>query len=271
MAVTLDNHHTPSHQEPVPLSGPEKNLTFLSPQAKLKAVRGEYIQLEDFLMPEFLLPSTDLTLKQDSTGKLIFHQGAKQKIQNFNDWLRAWNNYERVLMNHDCTLYHSLVSYRELIQNCNRKFMWPAVHVYDQSFRALLAENKSHAFGIIHHDLYTSLLDREAIRPNATRCFRCKSFYHKVMQCPFPTQQPPPQTEAPKNSHQCPRAGGCDPHNNTVTNITSTASDQLRAVSCDHRQQSTCDDLLCPASTVGHHPSQQVESRGIPPWPGASC
>ena len=270
MAATMDTQQTIQH-ESVPLPGPGKTLNLLPQDVKLKALRGEYVQMEEFLTPEFSLPSTCLSLMQDSDGNLTFQQCSNQKIQSFSDWLRAWNNYERILISYDCTLYHSLVSYRELIQNCNRKFTWPAVSTYDQSFRAFLAESKSHAFGTIHHDLYTSLFDSAAIRPNATRCFRCKSFYHKVMQCPFPSPQSPPQSETLEIIQQRPRAGGCNPHSYTLTNCIGNTSDHPSAVYCEAGQHGPDSNPHLAGSTGSHLPNQQAERGGVPPWPGASC
>ena len=125
--------------------------------------------------------------RNPGTDIISFHRIMPvQGIESICDWIRAWNNYERLLVNSDCRLYHKLVSYRELILACSRKFQWDYVYIYDQRFRALLGAQQSFSFGELDNDLYVTILDKSAVRRDIPRCHRCKSLDHKVAHCPFP-------------------------------------------------------------------------------------
>ena len=158
------------------------------------AVSGSFVDLQEFLPREFLIPGDTYTIKathNPDTDTLTFHRSLPGNgIDNVIDWMRAWNNYERVLMSKNSSLYSELVSYRDFILQCSRKFKWQCVYIYDQKFRSLLAEHPSMRFSIINHDLYVNTLDKDAIRQDAVRCHRCKSFEHKVAYCPFPRSAP---------------------------------------------------------------------------------
>ena len=81
-----------------------------------------------------------------------------------------------------------LVTYRETIQAACRKFNWSSVYIYDQKFRAQLAESRYLSYDSIDHDLYVTIFNTDALRSDAIRCFRCKSYDHVVIQCPFPAR-----------------------------------------------------------------------------------
>ena len=173
----------------IPLPGIHKEPSFIPSNIRKDAVSGSYVDLEEFLPSEFFRPRDNaISIRHNpGTDKLTFHRSLPGRpIEDFSDWLAAWNNYERVLLNSDCALYHSLVSYRELILGCTRKFNWPSVYTYDRCFRAKLGATSSLHFDIMDHDLYVSILDSSAVRRDVPRCYRCKSFNHKVSHCPFP-------------------------------------------------------------------------------------
>ena len=169
-------------------------LTSIPSSICTAAVSGSYVDLQEFLPREFLIPGDTNTITathNPDTDTLTFHRSLTDNgIDNITDWMRAWNNYERVLMNNNNSLYQELVSYRDFILQCSRKFKWQCVYIYDQKFRALLAEHPSMRFSMICHDLYVTTLDKDAIRRDAVRCHRCKSFEHKVAYCPFPRSAP---------------------------------------------------------------------------------
>ena len=104
-----------------------------------------------------------------------------------------------VLVSHDCSLYHGLVSYRDLILRCNKSFYWTAVYAYDRRFRAELAARKSMDFSKIIEDLYKSIFTSSAIRHGLMRCHRCQSVDHPVRLCPYPRNS----THSRRRKRQC--------------------------------------------------------------------
>lgn len=106
------------------------------------------------------------------------------RIDNFMTWLKAWNVYEHTLVVTYPALYPKLATYRQLIQQCDKKFTWQAVLNYDEQFRCRLAARNSLEFDKIDITLYTVTFDCTAIKSHI-RCFRCKSTHHEVKWCPF--------------------------------------------------------------------------------------
>ena len=178
----------------IPLPGEHKEPSFVPSSIRDEAVSGNYVDLNEFLPQEFFKTrdSSNITMTHNpGTDTIMFHRTMPvQGIETLSDWMRAWNNYERVLMNSDCSLYHELVSYKDLILNCSKKFQWHAVYVYDRRFRAVLGAKQSFSYGLLDHDLYVSVFDQAAVRSDVPRCHRCRSFDHKVAQCPFPRRNP---------------------------------------------------------------------------------
>ena len=167
-------------------------LAFISNTVIQHATEGKYVHLEEFLPINQWSASDSSRLHINEMGEFS-HKLHKyyHSISSFSAWLKAWNKFERILVSTDISLYHGLVTYRELIQECNSKFQWAAVYAYDRRFRAQLGLNKSFEYGAISHDLYTIILDKSALYLNIQRCHRCHSTNHLVKHCPFRKAQPP--------------------------------------------------------------------------------
>ena len=142
---TSQMHNFKMSSTPVNSEMPCYEPHFLSPELKDMAALGEYINLEDFLPLEY--------------SHTKFALNPTPIIDSFEMWLKAWNNYERILMirNCGCSLYHSLVSYRDLIQVCKEDYPWPAVYTYDRSFRAELSKTHSFDFGTVNQTMYIGI------------------------------------------------------------------------------------------------------------------
>ena len=109
------------------------------------------------------------------------------KVNNFYSWLRCWNVYEETIMNVHSHIYSHLASYRQFIQDCDGKYTWTAVSMYDTRFRSLLAcSTRKFDFGIINSDLFVTTLDATAVKQpkSSIQCFRCKGD-HKAAECTF--------------------------------------------------------------------------------------
>jgi hypothetical protein len=72
---------------------------------------------------------TDMEPFVDSSGKFLFRQRKSSKaVDNFQQWLLAWNNDEFVLVSTNPAMYHELAIYRGFIQSCEQKCTWSAVY-----------------------------------------------------------------------------------------------------------------------------------------------
>ena len=179
------------------------SFPFIPKELQNQVVRGEYVHLEDFIPDPFTgLRSSGLLLQHDDSGmsgsgslKLV---KPRRQLSNFHQWLTAWSQYERILVNFNGSLYNDLAAYREVIHAAAHKFQWSAVYMYDQCFRAVLANDHSFKYGSIHHDLYVSLLNHDAVNTKVPRCHRCQAYDHKVAHCPFPSE--PAMAQAEKSS-----------------------------------------------------------------------
>ena len=68
------------------------------------------------------------------------------------------------------------------------------VYLYDVNE---IGSSRSFDFHVMDNDLYITILDTTAVRMDAMRCFRFKSYEHVVKSCPFPSEY---QKEANKRS-----------------------------------------------------------------------
>lgn len=170
------------------------------PESTIKsALNGEFVYLDHFLLNVTVSQETLGELQQyvDADGQVSYKpRRSKRRISNLQSWLEAWSNYEKLMISyHGIQLYDTMWKYRNFITECDRKYNWPAVAVYDIRHRADMSR-KSVDFSQADHDLMSQILDSTAIKANAPRCFRCKSFLHTVNECPFPQVAPKaPQTK----------------------------------------------------------------------------
>jgi hypothetical protein len=157
------------------------------------ALKGEFVYLDHFLLNVALSQEGLGELQQfiDTEGQVSYRpKRAKRKINNIQTWLEAWSNYEKLLISyHGMHLYDTMWEYRKFICECDRKFNWASVAVYDIRHRAKLSR-KSVNFSEPDVDIQSQVLDSTAIKSGASRCYRCKSFDHTVSECPFPQVAP---------------------------------------------------------------------------------
>ena len=161
------------------------------PDATIKAaLSGEFIYLDQFLLNVIVSQDGAGELHQfvDTEGHVSYKpKRAKRKITNLQSWLEAWANYEKLMIKfHGIQLYDTMWDYRKFICECERKFNWSAVALYDIRHRAKLSR-KSVEFAKVDSDLQAQILDSTAIKVGAPRCFRCSDFSHTAGECPFPT------------------------------------------------------------------------------------
>lgn len=193
------SHHGPSHglsHGPHDLHGQHKDTlpSWAAPDIdetlRKEARKGNYL---DFAV---LLAGIDGGLMDEDTvvaekDGLLTVQKKKSvvTVNSFNHWLAAWNQYEFAIIQAFPELYPRFWRYREFIQKTNNKYMWPAVYRYDVQFRRRLAVGDDHfAYDRVDSDLFVTILDATAVKQPSSHtngCFRCKSQFHSVKQCPF--------------------------------------------------------------------------------------
>jgi len=160
--------------------------TMVNKRTKTQAQNGEFVNLTEFL------PSVEVT---ESDTELFIVDGTVQcrprkirkSIDSFSTWLEAWNNYELIVLEANPHVFDKMITYRALIQACDKKYVWSAVYAYDLQFRSKCGTTHSFAFDSIDSSLYVSILDATTIK-QLRRCHRCKSTDHEVKNCPFPEE-----------------------------------------------------------------------------------
>ena len=208
LVYTLPTEGATSSMQPSqsPLSTPSIILPHMmhanpSADTKAKALRGEYIQLEDFAPDELLPPNPALEPFADSRGTLTLRPKRPKKVlDRFDKWLAAWSNYELLLVQNGYG-YAQLAHHRATIQYANRKYYWSVIYAYDVKYRLACGEQHSLNFSQTVGDLYGSCFDAAALKPDAPRCKRCKSTNHMVGECPFPTGEAM-EKKAPQATYQ---------------------------------------------------------------------
>ena len=169
-------------------------------KTKNAALRGEFINLAEFLLYSET-PSCNELEPFMNNGNVTFRQKKTRKvIHSFSRWLNAWSNYERLLVSNMPELYLCMLEYRQLIQSCDLKYQWSAVHAYDCRFRAKLGETCSFQFNSVQNDLFVIIFDATAVKRNIRACHRCKSLDHLANNCPFPPSNTLEEKKMPAKS-----------------------------------------------------------------------
>jgi hypothetical protein len=161
-----------------------------------QAVSGVYVDLSEFLPPLAagnFINRTELEPFLDGRDNLSYRpKRTKRRINNFDNWLEAWAHYEKLVIKYVGVCCHeAFVDYRLFMTECNRKYNWYCVAMYDFKHRVSLAAASTlagrFAFSTVDMNLFPTILDSTAIRPNAPRCPRCRGYDHvAAKECPFP-------------------------------------------------------------------------------------
>ena len=118
---------------------PLGSLAFITASTKQQVCRGEYIDFRELLPVSPMTEEGHSRVYWQTNGAFTRHHPSHYDAINcFSAWLLAWNNYERLVMSSDPSLYHEMVTYRELMH-----FTCLAVSAYDQRFRSKIAQTTS--------------------------------------------------------------------------------------------------------------------------------
>ena len=133
-------------------------------------LKGEFAYLDQLFL--------NVTISQDGLGEMqqiVENEGqvsykphrAKHKITNLQNWLESWANYEKLLIQyHGMQLYETMWQYRQFICECDWKFNWATVAMYDIRHRCILSR-KSLNFAKVNTDIQAQLLDVMSIKVGA--------------------------------------------------------------------------------------------------------
>ena len=89
------------------------------------AINGEHINLTEFIPISECSMNSDLEPIVENNGNLVFcAKKLKRSIDNFNQWLAAWDNYELLMVSDQHKRYPHMAKYRSFIQKCANKFQW---------------------------------------------------------------------------------------------------------------------------------------------------
>lgn len=158
----------------------------LSNATAASALAGNYADLTLFTdhqpsdQDTFALKNGKLTVSNKRTGRVIL---------SYQTWLKAWANYEELLVTTHplgSVLYRSCIEYRRFIHDNQLLHNWPAVYSYDTAFRRELSKHHSFQFQQFDVRCFVSTLNTSSLRTDIHRCFRCQSVGHNIQACPFP-------------------------------------------------------------------------------------
>ena len=108
-----------------------------------------------------------------------------KQIDCLSTWLSAWALYEQVMVYAHPPRYPKLAYYRIFIMQQDKKFIWPAVQMYDIRYCTMCAHHGC-PFTMTDQALMATILDATAVKVSAHKCFHCGGFNHLVDECPFP-------------------------------------------------------------------------------------
>ena len=152
----------------------------------VSALAGNYADLTLFTdhqptdQDTFALKNGKLTVSNKRTGRVIL---------SYQVWLKAWANYEELLVTMHplgSVCYRSCIEYRRFIHDNQFLHNWPAVYSYDTAFRRELSKHRSFQFQHFDVRCFVSTLNASSLRKDVHRCFRCQSVGHNIQACPFP-------------------------------------------------------------------------------------
>ena len=187
----------PAPQPPVPATVPGlasidtlgdisrfSTIEGLSDRTLRSALRGMYIDIQEFLGVSIFEDSTDLQPVIDNTTGVVTYKYKRpqKKIANYVTWVEAFMAYERTMVQaHGIYAYNSMADYKLFILDCDRKFHWPAVYNLDVKHRQSLS-GRSIVFITIDPTLVASCLDSSAVK-SQSRCQKCKGPAHPPGEC----------------------------------------------------------------------------------------
>ena len=161
----------------------------LSRKMEERAQNGEFIDFSEVLQQDLVGKhqpiNSDVQATLDSNGHLSFYQKNKTKqVDCLLTWLKAWGLYEATIMRFNPHRYNELAYYRYHISQLDKKYIWPAVMMYDIQFRMKCATYNM-PLNTTDVELSCTILDATAVK-QVKRCFRCGSPDHQAAECTFP-------------------------------------------------------------------------------------
>ena len=148
----------------------------------LKALNGEFIQLEWFLDNN---SCNDYESVDHGVDSMLRPLRPRKLITSLYKWMEAWGHYEVTLVSsYGLDMYYELASYRSFILSLTDKYKIPFILTYDERHRAALGRARSFDFSYFNNQLFVTIFDVSSLRA-VTKCTKCASSDHGTKDCPF--------------------------------------------------------------------------------------
>ena len=146
-------------------------------------LEGELANLPSFV-DEIDCEDENIEIVPENGQFRVRQKSIKRKMSNFNIWLQAWHNYERLMVEyHGIEAYNRMSKYKITILEFSRKYHWEAVERFDRKHRKNLSR-KSIDFSIIDNTTQSTHLNLAVINMS-NQCDHCKTFDHNNHECPM--------------------------------------------------------------------------------------
>ncbi len=114
-----------------------------------------------------------------------------RRVKYFDNWVYAWSHYEKLVVKYVGVGCHvGFVDYCQFMAEGNKTLNWYTIPMYDFKHRIKLASTRTIVDWLQFYkadiNLFPTILDSTAIRPNTTRYSRCRGYDHvNRKQCAF--------------------------------------------------------------------------------------
>ncbi len=124
-----------------------------------KALRGEFVPLEDFLGVVKTHNDDDTKVIEGTDGSLmVTNKTVKKRINNFYRWLEAFVKYQDLLAKHfGYNVYKQMSLYLLHILDRSLRYNWSNVYTYDIRHRSDLAKSRSLDFSDVRGGILNSV------------------------------------------------------------------------------------------------------------------
>ena len=167
------------------VSGPNMTMAIITmakviPNMLLKLqeriIQGEFLDLSELLQADFQFKYVSVNsndafeLIQKDKTVLMWPRKKGKQIDCLSVWLSAWALYEQVMVYPYPEMYPKLTYYKNFIMQQDKKFIWPAVQMYDIRYHTICAHHSCH-YTMRDQALMATILDATAVKVSACKCF----------------------------------------------------------------------------------------------------
>ena len=176
------------------------------PETVLEKIReGKFVDLANCIDTHYIDDDQKFSLVQDKgegDGLSLVKKTRSKKIQNFQEWMKAFSLYLRAVFLIKPALVGQMLVYLSIISGFAGNFIFSKVYSFDKHFRLFLAANPSCRFDQIPDEIYLQYL-RHAPAPHSSgklECFSCGATSHLYQECPQRGQKTSKNTTSSANT-----------------------------------------------------------------------